>query len=83
MTVFKGYLKIIRKNLGVIFTYTAIFLAISILITELMPEKQRDSFQAEQLNITIVDEDSSALSKGLTEYLSEICNVTETDMNKE
>ncbi len=83
MTVFKGYLKIIRKNLGVIFTYTAIFLAISILITELMPEKQRESFQAEKLNITIVDEDSSALSKGLTEYLSEICNVTETDMNKE
>jgi ABC-2 type transport system permease protein len=83
MTVFRGYLKIISKNMGVIITYTAIFLAISLLITALMPEKQKASFQAEKLNITIVDEDDSPISQGLTEYLSKTSNVTFSDMDKE
>ncbi|MGI6118293.1 MAG: ABC transporter permease [Bilifractor sp.] len=82
MSVFKGYLKIIRKNLWFTVSYFAIFLIISIMIVMMIPEKQTESFSAQRQTITVIDEDGSAISKALIRYLSINNNVSESRMDK-
>jgi ABC-2 type transport system permease protein len=82
MSVFKGYLKIIQKNLSITVSYFALFLAISIMIVMMIPEKQTESFAAQRQQITVIDEDESVISKALIEYLSINNDVTETKMDK-
>jgi ABC-2 type transport system permease protein len=82
MPVFKGYLKIVRANLGVVISYTVVFLIISVMITRMMPESRKDSFRMTKQNITVVDEDNSALSKALVSFLKKTNHVTESGMNR-
>ncbi|MGI6206551.1 MAG: ABC transporter permease [Anaerovoracaceae bacterium] len=82
MPVFKGYLKIIEKNLGFTISYFVIFLIICIMIVLMIPGKQTESFSAERQQITVIDNDESAISKALIEYLSINNDVTEGKMDK-
>lgn len=82
MSVFKGYLKIIRKNMWYTITYFAVFLIICVMIVMMIPEKQTESFSAQRQTITVIDEDKSAISKALIQYLSINNNVNESEMDK-
>ena len=81
MPVFKGYLKIIQRNFGVVISYTAIFLLICIMITMMIPKNQKESFRETKHSVTVIDEDNSVLSDALTRYLSDTNNVTESEMD--
>lgn len=82
MSVFKGYLKIIQKDMGFTITYFLIFLAITVMIVIMVPEKQTESFSAQKQQITVIDEDDSTISRALIKYLSINNNVTKGTMDK-
>ncbi|MGO5443390.1 ABC transporter permease [Faecalimonas sp. LCP19S3_D12] len=71
MTVFKGYMKIIGQNKMLILLYVAIFFGCTILFQS-TAGKTETSYQAEKLNIGIVDEDGGSLAESLTEYLGNL-----------
>ena len=56
MTVFKGYMKVIRQSRWLILMYVAIFFACTLLMQSAAGKTEK-SFQAESLKIGIADED--------------------------
>jgi ABC-2 type transport system permease protein len=82
MSVFKGYLKIIRKNLSFTISYFVLYLFICVMIVLMVPENQTADFSAQRERITVIDDDGSAISKALIEYLSINNDVTESAMDK-
>lgn len=77
MTVFKGFLTITKRNLGMMFLYIAIFLSISIFIQKTSGDSAPSGFTAKRLNIAVIDRDESLLSKGLKNHLSQFHNVND------
>lgn len=77
MTVFKGFLTITKRNLGMMFLYIAIFLSISIFIQKTSGDSTPSGFTAKRLNIAVIDRDESLLSKGLKNHLSQFHNVND------
>lgn len=71
MTVFKGFMILVKRNLGMFFLFLAIFVTLCVSIQVLSGEKGNYQFQEESLNIAIIDRDGSTLSEGLTDYLGE------------
>lgn len=71
MTVFKGFMILVKRNLGMFFLYMVIFVALCVSIQLLSGENGIAQFQEERLNIAIIDRDGSTLSEGLTDYLGE------------
>jgi ABC-2 type transport system permease protein len=68
MTVFKGYMKVIRQNRWLILLYVAIFFACTILMQS-MAGKTEKSYQAESLKIGVADEDGGPLAQVLQSWL--------------
>ena len=68
MTVFKGYMKVIRQNRELILLYVAIFFACTILMQS-MAGKTEKSYQAESLKVAVADGDRGILAKALETYL--------------
>ena len=71
MTVFKGYMKIIGQNRMLILLYVAIFFGCTLLFQS-TAGKSETSYQAEKMNIGIVDKDGGSLAESLTEYLGNL-----------
>lgn len=69
MTVFKGYLKVITKNLHVILMYFGIFLGIYLMISVSESQSSTTDFSATRLSVTVIDRDGGEAAKGLTEYI--------------
>jgi len=70
MTVFKGFMTLTKRNLGISIMYFAIFLFIAILTQKTSTKEVKDTFQASKINLTILNHDGGDLAKGLTDYLS-------------
>lgn len=68
MTVFKGYMKVIRQSRWLILMYVAIFFACTLLMQSAAGKTEK-SFQAESLKIGIADEDGGMLALALSTYL--------------
>lgn len=68
MTVFKGYMKVIRQSKWLILMYVAIFFACTLLMQSAAGKTEK-SFQAESLKIGITDEDGGKLALALRTYL--------------
>ena len=83
MSVYRGYLKIIQKNIGVLISYVAIFTLICVMITNTIPGRQIRTFEPDRQNIMAVDEDQSAVSQALLDCLAADNNVTQSPMDKE
>lgn len=82
MTVFKGYMKIVRKNIGLILMYFAIFAGITILFQHFSGMDVVMDYQAESVRIAVVDEDGGSLAKGLRKYLGKFHDVSEAKNDK-
>ncbi|GAA0278080.1 ABC transporter permease [Muricomes sp. OA1] len=83
MTVFKGYMKIVKANVGLMLMYLAIFFGITMMIQAVTKDTGSGSYSAESVHVGIVDEDGGALAKGLKEYLGQFHNLTMIDNDKE
>lgn len=77
MTVFRGYLLIIKRNWGFIFVYAALFLLTMLIIQGETQKKEEKEFQRSRLKIAVVDEDGGMLAEGLTDYLSTMHDISE------
>lgn len=69
MTVFRGYMLLIKRNLGIMFMYMAIFLAITFIIEMSMKDTGSTDFREQRMKVAVLDEDESDLSEGIREYL--------------
>ena len=77
MTVFKGFLTIAKRNLGMMFLYILIFLTISLFIQNALSDSTTSGFQAESLPIAVLDLDGGELAEGMKDYLASIHHVKE------
>lgn len=76
MTVFKCYMKITRKNIGMIIMYFGIFLGISVAMLYATKESGNgNKFIESKLSAGIVDNDKSEISGYIIKYLSKLHNV--------
>lgn len=71
MQVFKLFMKILRKNLNVIIMYTAIFLAIFLLISQQSDGNNNKKYISCDCEFAYFDYDESDASKYLIDYLKE------------
>ena len=79
MTVFKGYMKVIRQSRWLILMYVAIFFACTLLMQSAAGKTEK-SFQAESLKIGIADEDGGMLALALSTYLDNFHEVIPLEM---
>lgn len=76
MTVFNCYMKIAKKNIGMIIMYFVIFIGISIAMLQVNKRDESNSvFNEYKLAVGLVDRDGSEVSKGVADYLSKLHNV--------
>ena len=79
MTVYKGYMKIVKQNKSLILLYLVIFFGVTMIFQGTANKEFTDSYHAESLKIGIVDKSSSELSKSLKSYLEHFHQVTMLD----
>ena len=75
MTVFKCYMKILKKNIGLISIYLIIFFSTAMILQASAKKEHLEDFEKTRINLAIADQDDSTLSHALTEYLKTIHNV--------
>ena len=77
MTVFKGYMKILKKNIGLIMIYLVIFFSVAMALQAAARKEHLEDFQKISVDIAVADQDDSILSHALTDYLKTMHNVSE------
>lgn len=70
MRVFKGYMLLMKRNLGLILLYFGVFVGITIMIQNSMAKTSETTFSLSSMKITVIDRDGGELAKGLKAYLS-------------
>ncbi len=83
MTVFKGYMKIIKRNLGLLLLYLSIFFAVTTVFRMAASEENYSNFHAKSVKIGLVDEDGGPLAKALADYLGEYHDVKQMENEPE
>lgn len=71
MTVFKGFLTLAKRNIGMFGLYFGIFVALSVAMVRFDGGESAVSFEEECLEIAVIDRDGGTLAKGLTNYLGD------------
>ncbi len=69
MIVFKCFLRLVRRNSGMMLLYFIIFLTISVSIQFMTDGKGTGDFQEESLDLAVIDRDGGTLAKELARYL--------------
>ncbi|MDO4556241.1 MAG: ABC transporter permease [Lachnospiraceae bacterium] len=69
MRVFKGYMILVKRNLGMILLYFAVFTFIATMIQHAVSGTSEDSFSLSSMKITVIDRDGGKLAEGLKDYL--------------
>lgn len=82
MTVFKGYMKIIKQSKWLILLYVVIFTGITVMFQQFADSDKMAGYQAESVRIALVDEDGGSLAEGLKAYLEQFHEVTEMEPDK-
>ena len=83
MTVFKGFLLLMKRNLGMLVMYLFIFCGICIAVQLMTKGEGMTHFEEESLDIAVIDRDGGTLAEGLTEYLGERHNLKEVEDDKD
>lgn len=82
MTIFKGFMTLVKRNMFMFFLYLGIFSAICIMIQVFVGDEGMTSFQEESLDIAVIDRDGGELAKGLTDYLGKKHRLVEIEDDK-
>lgn len=83
MTVFKGFMRIAKRNAAMLFMYMAIFITVCIMVQAMTKGEGMTDFEEESLNIAVIDRDGGTLARGLTEYLGEKHNLVDIEDDKD
>lgn len=65
----KCFFLIVRRNIGMLVMYTAIFIGIAGGISNAVQQTGHTDFEDAQIPLTVIDRDGSELSRGLEDYL--------------
>lgn len=71
MTVFKGYMKIMKCNKGLILLYLVVFMGITVMFQAAGGNDPATSYRAQSVKIAVVDEDKGSLAEELKNYLGQ------------
>ena len=82
MTVFKGYMKLWRRNIGMTIMYFAIFMSMTLFSQMAVTRTQESGYAKEAVDIAVIDEDGSTLAKELRAYLDSIHHIEEVGGSK-
>ena len=69
--VFRLYMTVIRKNLGYIAMYFAIFIMMALIFSRNQSSQAKEMFQPVKVRIPVIDRDRSAASRALLSFLSQ------------
>lgn len=69
MIVFKCFLRMVKRNSGMMILYFAIFLTISVSMQFMTEGKGTGDFQEQSLDLAVIDRDGGMLAKELAKYL--------------
>ena len=83
MTVFKGYMRIIKKNTGLILLYLCIFFGVAMALQAAAGKESYTSYESEKIKIGVVDKDSGPLAEGLIKWLKTTHHVTMLEDSRE
>jgi ABC-2 type transport system permease protein len=83
MTVCKGYLKIIWRNMGQNLMYLMIVLVVTIGMANQTETTQEGIFSRGSVDIAVIDEDGGAAAEGVIRFLEKNNHVTLTDASAE
>ena len=76
MTVYKGYMKILKQNKGLILLYLVIFFSVTMMFQSVAKNDMPGNYQAESVKIGVVDSDGGPLARELISYLKQFHKVT-------
>ncbi len=82
MTVYKGYLKVMKKNIGLILMYLAIFTGVTVMFQVLSGNDSITNYRAESVKIAVIDDDGGSLAVELKNYLGQCHQVTVTENDR-
>ena len=71
MTVFRCYMKIVKKNIGLLLLYLGIFLGITIIFQGTANQTGAQGYQTTGLKIGVVDDDHGKMAESLTDYMGQ------------
>lgn len=77
MIVFNGFLRLVKRNFGILILYLSIFLAICIAVQFITDGKGMEDFQEESLDIAVIDRDGGPLAQALAKYLGQHHNLVD------
>ena len=83
MTVFKGYMRIMKKNTGLILLYLCIFFGVTMALQAAAGKETYTSYESEKIKIGVVDKDNGPLAEGLVKWLEGTHHVTMLEDNRE
>ena len=83
MTVFKGYMRIMKKNTGLILLYLGIFFGVTMALQAAAGKETYTSYESEKIKIGVVDKDNGPLAEGLVKWLEGTHHVTMLEDNSE
>ena len=83
MTVFKGYMRIIKKNTGLILLYLCIFFGVAMALQAAAGKESYTSYESEKIKIGVVDKDHGPLAEGLIKWLESTHHVTMLEDSRE
>ncbi len=81
MQVFKTYMKVVKKNLFMALIYTGIFVMLIFMFSSSAEPSVK--FEDVSLGVCVIDEDNSAASKALTDYIGSTNKLVEIENNKD
>ena len=80
MTVFRGYVRIIKRNLNSIIMYVAIFMTICIVIQNAMANSgMTDGFSSMKMNVAVIDRDGGVVADTLKALMERDQKVVEIE----
>ncbi|MDD5935334.1 MAG: ABC transporter permease [Clostridiales bacterium] len=83
MKVYSTFMKIVKKNLGTIFMYIGIFVAVSLVSASFGVQPSVGSFEASKISMAVIDRDHTATSQGIYDYLDQTQKLKNLDDDKE
>lgn len=83
MTIYKGYLKIIKYNKGLILLYLLVFFSVTIIFQSVSSQEPIFNYQAESIKIAFVEEEKGTFSESMKNYLKQFHQVIPMDDDKE
>ena len=81
MQVFKTFLKVLKKNMGVSMMYIIIFMVIAYMMSTASSDNKE--YKASKLDVGIIDMDNSDESIALSDFISENHNLIKIENNKD